>query len=129
MNTINWKVIFIGIALASAGSVSADSEHEYGVAYKFDLDHDGLVTRAEYDKAFDQKMKNKLAWLDINKDGVISPEEFIGRHRDEFDQRWSAWDTNDDDIISVDVVLRQQQETRKQEKKASQQDQQSENNK
>ena len=114
MNTINWRVIFIGMVLVSPGSVSADNDHESGVAYKFDLDHDGMITRAEYDKAFEKKMNNKLSWLDINKDGVISPEEFIGRHRQEYDQRWSAWDTNGDGVISVDVVLRQKQESRAQ---------------
>jgi hypothetical protein len=113
MNIKNWKVFFIGIVLASSTTVAfADDDHEYGIVYKFDLDHDGMITRAEYDMAFEQKMKFKLAWLDINKDGVISPEEFIGRHRDEFDQRWKTWDTNNDDIISVDVVLKQKQEER-----------------
>ncbi len=123
MNKKNWKVIFIGILLASTGSVSADSEHEYGVVQKFDLNHDGLVTRAEFDKAFNDKMKDKLTWLDINKDGVISPEEFIGRHRDDFDKRWSAWDNNDDGIISVDVVLNRKQGTRPQENKDNNKDQ------
>lgn len=116
-------VIFIGVALVSSGSVSAGNDHEYGVAYKFDLNHDGMITREEYDKAFNQKMKNKLTWLDINKDGVIQPEEFIGRHRDEYDKRWSAWDTNRDDIISVDVVLKQKQEMRLEKKKENLKDQ------
>lgn len=112
MKKISWKSTVIGMSLILSGSVLADSEHESGISAKFDLNHDGVITRAEYDQAFEQKMKNKLAWLDINKDGVISPEEFIGRHRDEFDHRWSAWDTNSDDVISVDVVLRQKQEAR-----------------
>lgn len=120
MKKTNWKWIVIGISLISSGSVSADSEHESGVAYKFDLNHDGMITRAEYDQGFLQRMRNKLDWLDINKDGVISPEEFIGRHRDEYDQRWSAWDTNGDGIISVDVVISQQQEVRAAKKEENQ---------
>lgn len=112
MNNKYWKVIIFGIALASSASVLADDDHEYGIVYKFDLDHDGMITRDEYDLAFEQRMQNKLDWLDINKDGVISPEEFIGRHRDKYDKRWSTWDTNHDDVISVDVVLKQKPEER-----------------
>jgi hypothetical protein len=102
----------IGVLLISAGSVLADSDHEAGVSEKFDLNRDGVITRAEYDKAFEMKMKKKLTWLDINRDGVISPEEFIGRHRNEFDHRWANWDSNGDGVISTDVVIRQQQEKR-----------------
>ena len=52
MNKKNWKVIFIGILLASTGSVSADGEHEYGVVQKFDLNHDGSFDESDM-KAID----------------------------------------------------------------------------
>ena len=123
MKRIAWKWIVIGLVMAFSGSALADNEHEYGIVKKFDLDQDGIITRDEYDLAFEQKMDYKLIWLDINKDGVISPEEFIGRHRDEFDKRWSRWDTNGDDIISVDVVLKRQLSKRKSKNTAKPEDQ------
>lgn len=112
MKKFEWKLLLTGLVLVASASVCADSDHVYGVVEKFDLDHDGLITRVEYDQAFAQKMQQKFAWLDINQDGVISPEEFTGRHRDEFDKRWASWDRNGDGIISVDVVINQQQERR-----------------
>ncbi|MDJ0806060.1 MAG: hypothetical protein QNJ78_04430 [Gammaproteobacteria bacterium] len=123
MKKTTWRLMLLAVVLSFAASVSADNDHETGVVSKFDLDHDGLVTRSEYDESFDRKMKKKLKWLDINKDGVISPVEFIGRHRDEFDKRWAKWDTNNDDIISVDVVLKQQQASRQAENQEDQKSQ------
>lgn len=106
-------MIFAGVILLSSGSVSGDDDHESGMASKYDLDHDGTVTRAEYDKAFEAKMSQKLTWLDTNKDGMISPEEFRAQHRAEFDLRWSMWDKDKDGVVSVEAVVKQKQESRK----------------
>jgi hypothetical protein len=104
--------IFFGILLLFTGAAQSDEGHESGLAYKFDLDHDGTITRAEFDKAFEAKMSNKITWLDVNKDGVISPEEFRSQHRAEYDQRWSRWDSDNDGVVSVEAVLKQKQAAR-----------------
>ena len=46
-------VVFLGIMLIISGALQADDNHELGLAFKFDLDHDGVITRAEFDKAFE----------------------------------------------------------------------------
>ena len=105
-------VVFSGVVLIFSGSLLADDGHESGLAFKFDLDHDGVITRAEFDKAFEAKMNNKLVWLDTNKDGVVSPQEFRNRHRAEYDQRWSMWDADGDGVVSVESVIKLKQDAR-----------------
>ena len=117
MNSSAIMMFVSGILLISSGPLSADDEHESGMAYKYDHNRDGVVTRAEYDAGFEKKMKNKLEWLDTNKDGVISPEEFRDQHQIEFDQRWSMWDADGDGKVSVEAVLKQKQEIRADTKK------------
>lgn len=112
MINITRVCVFSGIMLSISGALQADDNHESGLAFKFDLDHDGVITRAEFDKAFEAKMKNKLIWLDTNKDGVISPEEFRDQHRAEYNQRWSMWDQDGDGVVSVETVLKQKQDAR-----------------
>lgn len=109
--------IISGIIMISSGPLSADDGHESGMAYKYDHNRDGVVTRAEYDEGFEKKMKNKLEWLDTNDDGVISPEEFRAQHQTEFDQRWAMWDVDGDGVVSVEAVLKQKQESRAEMKK------------
>ena len=106
------RVLFYSGILIFSGAVQSDEGHESGLAYKFDLDHDGIITRAEFDKAFEAKMNKKITWLDSNKDGVISPEEFHSQHRAEYNQRWSMWDSDNDGVVSVEAVLKQKQAAR-----------------
>jgi Ca2+-binding EF-hand superfamily protein len=112
MITITRLAIFSGIVLIISGYLQADDGHESGLAFKFDLDHDGVITRAEFDKAFEAKMSKKLDWLDINKDGVVSPDEFRNQHRAEYNQRWSLWDDDGDGVVSVEAVIKQKQDAR-----------------
>ena len=112
MISITRILVFSGIMLIFLGTLQADDDHESGLAFKFDLDHDGVITRAEFDKAFEAKMNNKLVWLDTNKDGVVSPEEFRNQHRAEYDQRWSMWDSDGDGVVSVESVLKLKQDAR-----------------
>ena len=98
--------------LIISGTLQADNDHESGLAFKFDLDRDGVITRAEFDKAFEAKMNNKLEWLDVNKDGVVSPDEFRDKHRAEYNQRWSMWDADGDGVVSVESVLKLKQDAR-----------------
>ena len=112
MTNITRIVVFSGAMLIISGSLQADDGHESGLAFKFDLDRDGVITRAEFDKAFEAKMNNKLVWLDTNKDGVVSPEEFRDQHRAEYNQRWSMWDADGDGVVSVESVLKQKQDAR-----------------
>ncbi len=113
------RIVFLsGIMLISSGPLSADDGHESGLAYKFDHNRDGVLTRAEFDEGFEKKMKNKIEWLDTNKDGVVSPEEFRMQHQTEYDHRWSMWDADGDGVVSVEAVLKQKQESRAEMKKA-----------
>ena len=112
MISITRVLVFSGIIMIFSGTLQADDNHESGLAFKFDLDHDGVITRAEFDKAFEAKMKNKLIWMDTNKDGVISPEEFRDQHLAEYNQRWSMWDKDGDGVVSVETVLKQKQDAR-----------------
>ena len=57
-------------------------------------------------------MRTQLEWLDTNKDGVISPEEFRDQRQIEFNARWSMWDADGDGEVSVDAVLKQKQALR-----------------
>jgi Ca2+-binding EF-hand superfamily protein len=120
MRCFTWLLILLGSLLVFSVALHGDEYHESGLAFKFDLDHDGMITRAEFDKAIEAKMNNKLTWLDTNQDGVISPEEFRSQHRIEYDQRWSMWDSDNDGVVSVDAVLKQKQAVRKEVKKAMQ---------
>ena len=104
----------------ASGPAVGDEAHESGMAYKFDLDKDGVITRAEFDESFEKKMQHKLEWLDVNEDGTISPDEFRSQHQKKNDQRWSKWDTDGDDKVAVEAVLQQKQEARAKEKKAQQ---------
>jgi Ca2+-binding EF-hand superfamily protein len=106
------RLVFLGIMLIISGALQADDNHEPGLAFKFDLDHDGVITRAEFDKAFETKMNNKFLWLDTNKDGVISPKEFRDQHLAEYNQRWSMWDVDGDGVVSVETVIKQKQDAR-----------------
>ena len=112
MIIITRVLVFSGIIMIFSGALQAYDNHESGLALKFDLDHDGVITRAEFDKAFEAKMNNKLVWLDTNKDGVVSPEEFRNQHRAEYDQRWSMWDADGDGVVSVESVLKLKQDAR-----------------
>ena len=107
-------IVLSGIVLIFSGSSQADDGHESGLAFKFDLDYDGVIMRAEFDKAFEAKMKNKLVWLDTNKDGVVSAEEFRNQQRAEYDQHWSMWDADGDGVVSVESVLKLKQDARNQ---------------
>lgn len=111
MKSVARVLIYSGILIFSS-ALQSDEGHESGLAYKFDLNHDGMITRAEFDKAFEAKMSTKISWLDVNKDGVISPEEFQNQHRAEYYQRWSKWDSDNDGVVSVDAVLKQKQAAR-----------------
>lgn len=121
MNCKTRMVIFSGLLLMSVGPVSGYDDHESGLAYKFDLDRNGVITRAEYDEAFEKKMQSKITWLDTNKDGVVSPEEFRAQHQAEYDQRWSMWDADGDGVASVDTIIKLKQESRASKKRAVQQ--------
>jgi Ca2+-binding EF-hand superfamily protein len=122
MNHISRVLFCCGILGVFSGAVYSEDDHESGLAFKFDLNHDGVITRAEFDKAFAAKMDNKLIWLDTNQDGMISPQEFRAQHRSEYEQRWTQWDSDGDGEVSVESVLEQQQAKRAGMRKAIQPD-------
>ena len=82
---------------------------------RFDIDGDGEITRSEYYQTFENKMKDKIEWLDLDKDGVVSPQEFRKQHQAEYDARWRRWDPDGDGVAPVAEVqeLKHKQQQRR----------------
>ena len=96
--------MFMRTALLSAllvAPAAADDDYRVGGVGRFDIDGDGEITRSEYNQSFENRMKDKIEWLDLNKDGLVSPQEFREQHQAEYDARWRRWDPDGDGVASV----------------------------
>jgi Ca2+-binding EF-hand superfamily protein len=76
-----------------------------------DTDHDGRVSRAEYDAAASQRRSDWFDKLDLNKDGYITQEEMNqaretrrSNMRGRMDERFKEADTNGDGQLSLDEI-------------------------
>ena len=99
--------MFMRVALSSiflAGSAAADDDYRVGGVGGFDIDGDGQITRSEYNQTFENRMKNKIDWLDVNEDGLVSPQEFREQHQAEYEARWRRWDPDGDGVAPVEEV-------------------------
>ena len=86
--------IFLAAALfALSGTAAIAAPHE-GSAFihDYDADHDGKVTRAEFDAARASRFKA----TDTNGDGWLSEDEYVGEYSGRLEQQLAASDRSED---------------------------------
>lgn len=99
--------LFAGTAMAGSPPTSDAPRDEM----RADTDHDGRVSRAEWDAAASQRRGDWFDKLDLDKDGYITQEEMRQaretRHsnmRGRMDEKFKQADTNGDGQLSLDEV-------------------------
>lgn len=99
--------LFAGTAVAGDPPASDAPRDEM----RADTDHDGRISRAEYDAAASQRRSDWFDKLDLNKDGYITQEEMHqaretrhGNMRGKMEERFKEADTNGDGQLSLDEV-------------------------
>src|SRR5690349_10919114 len=99
--------LFTGTAMAGSPPTSDAPRDEM----RADTDHDGRVSRAEYDAAAAQRRSDWFDKLDLDKDGYITQEEMNKARetrranlRGRMDERFKEADTNSDGQLSLDEV-------------------------
>jgi len=99
--------LFAGTALAGSPPTTDAPRDEM----RADTDHDGRVSRAEYDAAASQRRSDWFDKLDLNKDGYITQDEMQKaretRHanmRGHMDEKFKEADANGDGQLSLDEV-------------------------
>jgi Ca2+-binding EF-hand superfamily protein len=99
--------LFAGTAMAGSPPTSDAPRDEM----RADTDHDGRVSRAEYDAAASQRRSDWFDKLDLNKDGYISQDEMQKARetrranlRGHMDEKFKEADANGDGQLSLDEV-------------------------
>jgi hypothetical protein len=99
--------MFAGTAMAGSPPTSDAPRDEM----RADTDHDGRVSRAEYDAAASQRRSDWFDKLDLDKDGYITQEEMRqaretrrGNMRDHMAAKFKEADGNGDGQLSLDEV-------------------------
>jgi hypothetical protein len=99
--------LFAGTAMAGSPPTPDAPRDEM----RADTDHDGRISRAEYDAAASQRRSDWFDKLDLDKDGYITQEEMRQarqtRHsnmRGHMDERFKEADANGDGQLSLDEV-------------------------
>ncbi|EQB11642.1 hypothetical protein L288_03335 [Sphingobium quisquiliarum P25] len=72
--------------LALPASAIAAPHEGSAFIHDYDADHDGQVTRAEFDAA----RAARFQATDVNKDGWVSEEEYVGEYRARLEQQLAA---------------------------------------
>lgn len=99
--------LFAGTAMAGSPPTSDAPRDEM----RADTDHDGRVSRAEYDAAASQRRNDWFDKLDLDKDGYITQEEMRQARetrranlRGHMDEKFKEADANGDGQLSLDEV-------------------------
>jgi hypothetical protein len=99
--------LFAGTAMAGSPPTSDAPRDEM----RADTDHDGRVSRAEWDAAGSQRRSDWFDKLDLDKDGYISQDEMNQARatrrtnmRAHMDEKFKEADTNGDGQLSLDEV-------------------------
>ena len=99
--------LFAGTALAGDKPTSDAPRDEM----RADTDHDGRISRAEWDAAGSQRRSDWFDKLDLNHDGYISQDEMRqaretrnANMRGHMDEKFKEADTNGDGQLSLDEV-------------------------
>jgi len=99
--------LFAGTAIAGSPPTSDAPRDEM----RADTDHDGRISRAEWDAAGSQRRSDWFDKLDLNKDGYISQDDMREaretRHanmREHMDEKFKEADTNGDGQLSLEEV-------------------------
>ena len=99
--------LFAGTAMAGSPPTSDAPRDEM----RADTDHDGRVSRAEYDAAASQRRSDWFDKLDLDKDGYITQEEMRqaretrqANMRGRMDEKFKEADANGDGQLSLDEV-------------------------
>jgi Ca2+-binding EF-hand superfamily protein len=99
--------MFAGCAMAGSPPTSDAPRDEM----RADTDHDGRVSRAEYDAAASQRRSDWFDKLDLDKDGYITQEEMQQARetrrtnmRDHREAKFKEADSNGDGQLSLDEV-------------------------
>ena len=99
--------LFAGTAMAGSPPTSDAPRDEM----RADTDHDGRVSRAEFDAAGSQRRSDWFDKLDLNKDGYITQDEMNqaretrrANMREHMDEKFKEADTNGDGQLSLDEV-------------------------
>ncbi|MCI4590975.1 hypothetical protein MOK15_12845 [Sphingobium sp. BYY-5] len=78
--------------LAIAGTAAAAPHEGSAFIRDYDADHDGQVTRAEFDAGRLARFKA----TDANGDGWVSEEEYVGEYRNRLEQQLAASDRTEE---------------------------------
>jgi hypothetical protein len=99
--------LFTGTTMAGSPPTADEPRDEM----RADTDHDGRVSRAEYDAAASQRRNDWFDKLDLDKDGYITQEEMRqaretrrSNMRGRMDEHFKDADTNGDGQLSLDEV-------------------------
>lgn len=79
--------------MAAAGSAIAAPHEGSAFIHDYDSDHDGQVTRAE----FDAVRLIRFQTTDANKDGWVSEDEYVGEYRTRLERQLAASDRSEEE--------------------------------
>ena len=83
---MKYRLTFAALATALAAPLFAAPHEGNAFIHDYDTDHDGQVTRAEFDAA----RVARFTATDANSDGWVSEDEYVGEYRGRLEQQLAA---------------------------------------